>query len=271
MEKKAIGFLDSGVGGLTVVKEAMKQLPNESIYYIGDNARCPYGPRPKEEIVEFTWDLTQFLLTKNIKMLVIACNTATAVALDEIRKRVDIPVVGVILPGSRAAIKYSRNKRIGVIGTVGTIGSNVYEDTLHEKHPDVYTASISCPKFVPLVESNQINTSIAKKVVFESLEPLTKMGLDTLILGCTHYPLLSPLIKKVMGDKVTLIDSGAETVSEVSTILDYYGITASSQEKADKVYRFYTTGSTKMFEEIAANWLEVNDIQVEKAILPKNN
>src|SRR5699024_11302008 len=134
---------------------------------------------------------------------------------------VDIPVVGVILPGSRAAIKYSRNKRIGVIGTVGTIGSNVYEDTLHEKHPDVYTASISCPKFVPLVESNQINTSIAKKVVFESLEPLAKMGLDTLILVCTNYPLLKHHIQNVMGPQVTLVDFGAEAVSEVSTLLDY--------------------------------------------------
>lgn len=270
MEKKAIGFLDSGVGGLTVVKEAMKQLPNESIYYIGDNARCPYGPRPAEEIIQFTWELTQFLLEKNIKMLVIACNTATAVALDEIRRRVSIPVVGVILPGSRAAIKYSKNNRIGVIGTTGTIKSNVYEKTIKEKLPEVYTHSISCPKFVPLVESNQYYTSIAKKVVFESLQPLKNLGLDTLILGCTHYPLLRPLIQNVMGDGVTLVDSGAETVSEVSTILDYHNLSATSDERGLVSHKFYTTGSTKIFQDIASAWLEKTDFQVDKAILAQS-
>ena len=267
MTKKAIGFLDSGVGGLTVVKEAMKQLPNETIYYIGDNARCPYGSRPAEQVIEYTWELTQFLLEKDIKMLVIACNTATAVALDIIRERVDIPVIGVILPGSRAAIKYSNNNRIGVIGTTGTIKSNVYEQTLKEKHNDIYTYSMSCPKFVSLVESNQYNTSIAKKVVYESLQPLKNLNLDTLILGCTHYPLLRPLIQNVMGDSVTLVDSGAETVSEVSTILDYYNI--SEKKKSDEIMKnkFYTTGSTKLFYDIASVWLEMEDIHVEKAIL----
>lgn len=267
MEKKAIGFLDSGVGGLTVVKEAMKQLPNESIIYIGDNARCPYGPRPAEEVLQYTWELTQFLLKKNIKMLVIACNTATAVALEEIRQRVSIPVVGVILPGSRAAIKYSRNNRIGVIGTVGTINSNLYEMTMKNKHPGIYTYSISCPKFVALVESNQYNSSIAKKVVSESLIPLKNKGLDTLILGCTHYPLLRPLIQNVMGDHVKLVDSGAETVSEVSTILDYHHLAAPSEEKERVSYEFYTTGSTKIFSDIGTSWLELDEMKVEKADL----
>lgn len=267
MTKKAIGFLDSGVGGLTVVKEAMKQLPNETIYYIGDNARCPYGPRPAEEVIQYTWELAQFLIEKDIKMLVIACNTATAVALDIIRERVDIPVIGVILPGSRAAIKYSKNNRIGVIGTTGTIKSNVYEKTLKEKHDGIYTYSMSCPKFVSLVESNQFNTPIAKKVVYESLQPLKNQNLDTLILGCTHYPLLRPLIQNVMGDSVTLIDSGAETVSEVSTILDYYNISEKKKSDNKRANKFYTTGSTKLFYDIASVWLEMEDVQVERAIL----
>lgn len=267
MKKKAIGFLDSGVGGLTVVKQAMKQLPNESLYYIGDNARCPYGPRPAEEVVEFTWELTQFLLTKDIKMLVIACNTATAVALDEIRKRVDIPVVGVILPGSRAAIKYSVNNRIGVIGTKGTIESRVYERTIKEKDQAIEVLSLSCPKFVPLVESNQSSSSIAKKVVWESLQPLLKANLDTLILGCTHYPLLRPLIQNVMGDGVTLVDSGAETVSEVSTLLDYFGIAEHAANTSPAEYRFFTTGSVRLFDEIAGEWLGMQNYTVEKAVL----
>ncbi|HEX5351563.1 MAG TPA: glutamate racemase [Trichococcus sp.] len=267
MSKKAIGFIDSGVGGLTVVKQAMKQLPNESIYYLGDSARCPYGPRPKEEVIQYTWEMTQFLLKKDIKMLVIACNTATAAALDIIRERVDIPVVGVINPGSRAAIKHSKNERIAVIGTKGTINSDVYKQTIKDKDKGISVISMSCPKFVPLVESNQYNGSIAKKVVAETLKPLLKESIDTLILGCTHYPLLTPLIQNVMGPCVTLIDSGAETVSEVSTLLDYFRLAESSHNKEASEYRFYTTGSPKLFSDIAENWLGQSNFTVEKVDL----
>lgn len=269
MSKKAIGFIDSGVGGLTVVKQAMKQLPNESIYYLGDSARCPYGPRPKEEVIQYTWEMTQFLLKKDIKMLVIACNTATAAALDIIRERVDIPVIGVINPGSRAAIKHSKNERIAVIGTKGTINSDVYKQTIKDKDKDISVISMSCPKFVPLVESNQYNGSIAKKVVAETLKPLLKESVDTLILGCTHYPLLTPLIQNVMGPGVTLIDSGAETVSEVSTLLDYFRLAESSHNKEASEYRFYTTGSPKLFSDIAENWLGQSNFTIEKIDLLK--
>ena len=267
MSKKAIGFIDSGVGGLTVVKQAIKQLPNESIYYLGDSARCPYGPRPKEEVIQYTWEMTQFLLKKDIKMLVIACNTATAAALDVIRDRVDIPVIGVINPGSRAAIKHSKNERIAVIGTKGTINSDVYKQTIKDKDKGISVISMSCPKFVPLVESNQYNGSIAKKVVAETLKPLLKESIDTLILGCTHYPLLTPLIQNVMGPCVTLIDSGAETVSEVSTLLDYFRLAESSHNKEASEYRFYTTGSPKLFSDIAENWLGQSNFTIEKVDL----
>ena len=267
MSKKAIGFIDSGVGGLTVVKQAMKQLPNESIYYLGDSARCPYGPRPKEEVIQYTWEMTQFLLKKDIKMLVIACNTATAAALDVIRERIDIPVIGVINPGSRAAIKHSKNERIAVIGTKGTIYSDVHKQTIKDKDKGISVISMSCPKFVPLVESNQYNGSIAKKVVAETLKPLLKESVDTLILGCTHYPLLTPLIQNVMGPCVTLIDSGAETVSEVSTLLDYFRLAESSHNKQASEYRFYTTGSPKLFSDIAENWLGQSNFTIEKVDL----
>ena len=267
MSKKAIGFIDSGVGGLTVVKQAMKQLPNESIYYLGDSARFPYGPRPKEEVIQYTWEMTQFLLKKDIKMLVIACNTATAAALDVIRERIDIPVIGVINPGSRAAIKHSKNERIAVIGTKGTINSDVYKQTIKDKDKGISVISMSCPKFVPLVESNQYNGSIAKKVVAETLKPLLKESVDTLILGCTHYPLLTPLIQNVMGPCVTLIDSGAETVSEVSTLLDYFRLAESSHNKQASEYRFYTTGSPKLFSDIAENWLGQSNFTIEKVDL----
>ncbi|WP_080146854.1 glutamate racemase [Marinilactibacillus piezotolerans] len=262
MKKQAIGLLDSGVGGLTVMKEAMKQLPNESFYYIGDTARCPYGPRPEEQVKAFTWDLTRFLLDKNIKMLIIACNTATAAALPELKRVLKIPVIGVILPGSRAAIKTTHQGRIGVIGTEGTIRSEEYRKAIKKKQQQTEVFSQACPKFVPLVESNQFNSAIAKKVVTESLRDLKRQKVDTLVMGCTHYPLLKPLIQNVMGEQVTLIDSGAETVNEVSVLLDYYDL---AEEKTDQPNerKFYTTGSVNMFKDIASSWLKMNEIEVE--------
>lgn len=260
---EAIGFIDSGVGGLTVIKEALKQLPNERLIYLGDTARCPYGPRPVEQIVQFTWEMTNFLLEKNIKMLVIACNTATAVALEEIKKKLTIPVVGVILPGTRAALKATSTKQIGVIGTTGTILSGAYEKSLKNKVPNVHVASLACPKFVPIVESNETNSSVAKKVVAETLHPLRLKHIDTLILGCTHYPLLRSTIQNVMGANVKLIDSGAETVSEVSMLLDYFNI-ANTPAASNEPNQFYTTGSAKMFKEIANEWLGIKSLVVKQ-------
>ncbi|WP_429939825.1 MULTISPECIES: glutamate racemase [unclassified Enterococcus] len=269
-DNRPIGFIDSGVGGLTVVKEALKQLPNENILYLGDTARCPYGPRPAEQVIQYTWEMTNFLIEKGIKMLVIACNTATSVALEEIKKNVNIPVVGVIMPGTRAAVKATKNNRVGVIGTAGTVKSGAYENFLKEKAPELVVDSLACPKFAPLVESNQAHSSVAKKVVAETLAPLLKQNLDTLILGCTHYPLLRPIIKNVMGENVTLIDSGAETVGEVSMLLDYFEI-ANTPKNSTKSRMFYTTGSPKMFQEIAEEWLELNEMDVQHIELGGKN
>lgn len=266
--KQPIGFIDSGVGGLTVVKEAMKQLPNEHIIYLGDTARCPYGPRPADQVIEYTWEMTRFLLQKKIKMLVIACNTATAVALEEIKQQLDIPVVGVILPGTRAAVKATKNRTVGIIGTVGTVQSGAYKQAIITKVPEISVASLACPKFVPIVESNQFQSSVAKKIVAETLLPLKNKKIDTLILGCTHYPLLRPIIQNVMGQQVKLIDSGAETISEVSMLLDYFDIAnTDAQTKAD--YSFYTTGSTVMFDGIAKEWLQGLAVQSEHVELGK--
>lgn len=255
-----IGFIDSGVGGLTVVKEAIKQLPNENIIYLGDTARCPYGPRPAKQVIEYTWQMTKFLLEKNIKMLVIACNTATAVALEEIKAQLDIPVVGVILPGTRAAVKATKNRQIGIIGTAGTIKSSSYEQAIKMKVPEASVTSLACPKFVPIVESNQFQSSVAKKIVAETLLPLQHKKLDTLILGCTHYPLLRPIIQNIMGSHVKLIDSGAETIGEVSMLLDYFDI-ANVNVMSQPDYSFYTTGSTVMFDGIAKEWLASTKVQ----------
>ena len=262
----AIGFIDSGVGGLTVVKEALKQLPNERVFYLGDTARCPYGPRPKEQVIKFTWEMTNFLLDKQIKMLVIACNTATAVALEDIKRKLDIPVIGVILPGSRAALKATDNQKIGIIGTQGTIKSEAYHEAILKKSPQTELAALACPKFVPIVESNQYRSAVAKKVIAETLKPIKEQQVDTLVLGCTHYPLLRPLIQNFMGSEVTLIDSGAETVKDVSTLLDYFDL-AAPPVAGKAVHEFYTTGSVKMFREISENWLNLTEMNIQKANL----
>lgn len=268
-DNRPIGFIDSGVGGLTVVKEALKQLPNENILYVGDTARCPYGPRPAEQVIQFTWEMTNYLVDQGVKMLVIACNTATSVALDEIKAALPIPVIGVILPGTRAALKATKNKRVGVIATLGTVKSGAYESALKEKVPELTVNSLPCPKFVSVVESNEYHSSVAKKIVAETLAPLLTKNLDTLILGCTHYPLLRPIIQNVMGESVTLIDSGAETVGEVSMLLDYFEI-SNNPIPGRTINKFYTTGSPKLFKEIAQDWLPLDELEVEHIELGGN-
>ncbi|MBC2078327.1 glutamate racemase [Listeria booriae] len=259
--KRAIGFIDSGVGGLTVVKEVLKQLPHEQIYYLGDTARCPYGPRDRDEVNQFTWEMTNFLVERNIKMLVIACNTATAAALVDIRATLDIPVIGVIQPGSRAALKATRNNRVGVLGTIGTVQSMAYPKALKGLNRRVEVDSLACPKFVSVVESGEYKSAIAKKIVAESLLPLKSTKIDTIILGCTHYPLLKTLIENFMGSDVAVINSGEETASEVSALLDYHDLL--DQDDNGVQHRFFTTGSVSIFQDIAQDWLDIPDMHVE--------
>lgn len=264
--KQGIGFMDSGVGGLTVAKEALRQLPNEQIIYIGDTARMPYGPRPTEQVKAFTWQMTNFLRSKHVKMIVIACNTATAAALPEIQAALTIPVVGVILAGSQAAIKTTKNHHIGVIGTEGTIKSRAYQQAIKQQAPNTQVTGLACPKFVSLVESNEYKTAVAKKVVAESLAPFDKVPLDTLILGCTHYPLLRPLIQNKMGTQVKLVDPSRETINQVSALLNYNHLAAPTRQPH---HEFYTTGNTEMFQEIADDWLKLTALDVRHIALPE--
>lgn len=250
-----IGVIDSGVGGLTVAKELMRQLPKEEFVYLGDTKRCPYGPRPEEEVVNFTWEMVRFLQQQKIKMLVIACNTATAFTLQQLKEQLDIPVIGVIQPGARSAIKVSKNLHIGVIGTEGTIKSKAYTNALQHINPDIRVNALSCPPFVPLVEQGLFKGDQAEHVVRETLEPMKKANhIDTLILGCTHYPLLRETIQKVMGDDITVISSGDETAQEVSVILDYYG--KLYEGNRPPLHKFYTTGDANLFRDIANTWFE---------------
>lgn len=261
MTKQAIGMIDSGVGGLTVMKEAIKQLPNESFYYVGDTARCPYGPRPLEEVKRFTWQMAHFLMNKNIKMLVIACNTATAAALDELQEQLPIPVIGVIQSGSRAAITSTKTNRVGIIGTEGTVKSEVYPRSIEEENGKVDVFSLACPPFVPLVEENEYTSEKAAKIVEETLLPLKEKELDTLVLGCTHYPILRPLIQQAIGDKVRLIDSGVETVQEVNKLLKEKELESrSTQDSPER--KFYTTGTAENFKTVAEQWLGMSDLTI---------
>lgn len=251
--QQAIAVLDSGVGGLTVVKEVMRQLPREKILYFGDTARTPYGPRPSQEIIQFTREIVDYLSQFQPKMMVIACNTATAVALEDIRNRLSIPVVGVINPGARAAIGKTKTGRIGVIGTEGTIKSGAYEQALHRLSPHVDVVSQACPAFVPLVENGNFRSGETERIVRENLLPLGSRKLDCLILGCTHYPFLAETISETMGPSVTLISSADETAREISTILhENNQLTGSDMTP---VHQFFCSGDTKKFQEIAQTWL----------------
>lgn len=261
--QQAIAILDSGVGGLTVVKEVMRQLPQEKILYFGDTARTPYGPRSQEEVRAFTRQIVRFLTGFHPKMIVIACNTATAAALEDIRKRVSIPVIGVIYPGARAAIKKTRTKVVGVIGTEGTIQSRAYEHALQRISPGIRVISRACPLLVPLVETGRFGTEEAINTVRESLHPLIGEPLDCLILGCTHYPFLQPSISRVMGENVQLISSAEETAREMSAILQDKGRLAKSDVRPR--HEFFCSGDTRMFKRIAQNWLGM-DIQVTPVV-----
>ena len=249
-----IGVMDSGVGGLTVVKEIWRQLPRESIIFYGDSVRCPYGDRNPEEIRALTFRTLDFLVEQGVKMLVIACNTATAVGLEEARRRYDVPVLGVIAPGARAAIAASSNQKIGIIGTQATINSKSYVKSLRQTHYGLEILSQSCPRFVDLVERGLLEEAVALPIVADSLQVFMGSGIDTMILGCTHYPLLAPLINKVMGSDVKLISSAEETARDISHWLTEERL--NRRELGAPVHTFYTSGDVSHFAQIGEAWLE---------------
>ncbi|MGB3261445.1 glutamate racemase [Paenisporosarcina sp.] len=257
-----IGVIDSGVGGLTVVKELMRRLPNEQFLYIGDTARCPYGPRSATEVRKFTWQMAEALKAQSIKMLVVACNTATAVALESLQKYCPFPVVGVIFPGARAAIKATRRSEVCILGTVGTIQSGAYELALKALSSSCHTVPLACPAFVPLVESGEYEGDFAKALVEKTLEPLQKESFDTLILGCTHYPLLQDHIERAVGPHVKVLSSAEETADEVDAILNYYQ--KQREQPSGQPHIFYTTGSIPMFKTIITKWLEIENPTIQQ-------
>jgi glutamate racemase len=268
--ERAIAVIDSGVGGLTVAKEVMRQLPEERIVYVGDNARCPYGSKSPEEIRAYSFQMIDFVMHTPLKALVIACNTATAVMLEEARACLPLPVIGVIEPGARAAVHATRSGHIGVIGTETTIRTKAYERALLRIKPDLHVSGLACPAFVPLVENHMADSPEARRAVKERLAPLVGKELDTLILGCTHYPLLAPVIQEVMGDQVRLINSAEETARELSVQIAATRETGSAWRVTEAArHLFVTSGDADRFRSIAEEWLDCQ-VNVEHYSLVKS-
>jgi glutamate racemase len=233
---KAIGIFDSGVGGLTVLKEIVKSLPQEDTIYLGDTARVPYGTKSPETVIRYSRQITSFLVQRDIKLLVVACNTASAVSLDALKAEFSLPIVGVIEPGARRAAAVTRNGRVGVIGTEGTIKSSAYAKAIKRINPEIEVITRACPLFVPLAEEGWVDNDVARLTARTYLEGMKGAGVDTLVLGCTHYPLLKDVIAEVMGDGVQLVDSAAETAHTVAEILRGRGTLRPAAEKGNHHY-----------------------------------
>ncbi|MFH1062787.1 MAG: glutamate racemase [Candidatus Omnitrophota bacterium] len=246
-DPRPIGIFDSGMGGLTVVKEVMRNLPNEKIVYFGDTARVPYGPKSKETVIRFSIENILFLLKNNVKLIIVACNTASSVALSAIEKNFKVPIMGVIEPGVSEAIRITKNKRIGIIGTKTTVNSLAYEKQIKKIDPRIKVYSSACPLFVPLVEEGWLKTKITKEIVAKYLLPLKNKNIDTIVLGCTHYPLLKPVIKDVLGPNVKLIDSARQVAYQAKYILETQGLlTTKKNTKQPNVY-FYVSDEPDNF------------------------
>ncbi|MEW6571442.1 MAG: glutamate racemase [Nitrospirota bacterium] len=252
-KEKPIGVFDSGVGGLTVLKEIIKVLPDENTIYLGDTARVPYGIRSPHTVTRYSFENTSFLFSKDIKLLVVACNTASSISLAAINKRIPIPVVGVIEPGAEAAVRMTSNKKVGVIGTEATVKSHAYLKAIKNIDPHIDVYSLSCPLFVPLVEEGWTEGEIANLVAKRYLEGFEETGIDTLVLGCTHYPLLKKVISEILGGKVKLIDSAIETAREVRTILMKLGL--KRVQKNASIREFYVTDSPERFLRVGEHFL----------------
>jgi glutamate racemase len=260
-----IGFFDSGIGGLTVVKSVSQLLPNENIIYFGDTARVPYGSKSNDTVIEYSIQAANFLLRKNIKLLVVACNTASAIALKELRRFLTIPVIGMIEPGAKMAVQTTKNNKIGVIGTRATINNKAYTNELQRLNPKLKIYDSPCPLFVPLAEEGWINSKATELIAKEYLLPLKEKEIDTLILGCTHYPILSQVIQKVVGKKVRLIDSGSPASHLVENYLNGRGLMNNSNQIGTS--EFYVSDIPSKFKEVAEIFLGKKITHIHKVEL----
>jgi glutamate racemase len=248
-----IGVFDSGLGGLTVASEIMRQLPTEGLIYFGDTARVPYGPKAPSTVRRYSREIASFLERQGVKAIVVACNTATAHALTALRTELHVPIIGVIEPGARAAVAATQSQNIGVIGTAGTIRSGAYERAIRELAPNARITTQPCPLFVPLVEEGWVDKDATRLIAQEYLRPLVDAQVDTLVLGCTHYPLLKPVLAEVLGPGVRLIDSAAETAAETRRVLADQHI--ASAQATDPLRRFVASDDSNQFLRLGQRFL----------------
>lgn len=245
-----IGLFDSGVGGLTVLRELYRQLPNESVIYFGDTARLPYGMRSPAEILQFVREILFWMTQQGVKMVIMACNTSSALALEAVRAEFDIPILGVILPGARAAVQ--QGQRIGVISTAATASSNAYRHAIQEIDPNAQVWQVGCPEFVPLIENNRIHDPYTRQVAQEYLAPLLEQQIDTLIYGCTHYPHLAPVLKSILPRSVRLIDPAIHVVRAAGQELELLGL---RNTRVALPTQFYVSGCPETFSQLSVQWL----------------
>lgn len=265
-----IGVFDSGVGGLTVMREIMRQLPNENLVYFGDTARVPYGSKSKDTILRYTRQIIHFLQTRHVKAIVIACNTASALTLDIVSREIDIPIIGVVIPGARAAVQETRNRKIGVVGTEATIKSNMYTKLMQEQEPGVTVVGKACPLFVPLVEEGFTKHKITNEVIDIYLNEMKNSGIDTLILGCTHYPLLRSSIREYMGEEIHIVNPAYETAMDLKQLLKERRMENRELGEGEAAhYEFCSSDAPVKFKEFAnsvlpytIDWIE--QINIEK-------
>lgn len=266
MDERKIGVFDSGLGGLTVVREIEKLLPHESIVYFGDIARLPYGSKSKETITEFSHQIMRFLQQQNVKAVIVACGTASSNALEELQKSYDLPIMGVVEPGARAAARATRSGRIGITGTEATIRSGAFERLLKKENSQIQVFNQACPLFVPLVEEGWFEDDVTRQVVRRYLASLKENRVDTVVLGCTHYPLLKKLVQQEMGEEVTLINPSRAVVEEMKAYLEEYGLENGASQGA---YEFYGSDSTEKFSEFGRRVLQLPSLTVKKVSIEK--
>jgi len=253
MNQAPIGIFDSGIGGLTVARALYERLPHESTIYFGDTARVPYGPKSPDTVRRYSLEILHWLLTQGVKAVVIACNTSTAHALEALQAESPVPVIGVIDPGARSAVATPHRGPIGVIGTAGTIASSAYARAIQKAKPGATVEQRACPLFVPLVEEGWFEHPAAELIAREYLDPLKQAGVDVLVLGCTHYPLLKPLLQRIMGSDTRLIDSGEETAGVVAEALRTAGLEAPSSARAS--HRFVVSDDEARFRQVGARFI----------------
>lgn len=270
MDRNApIGVFDSGIGGLTVAREIMRQMPEEHLVYFGDTARVPYGNKSQDTVIRYARQIIRFLRTKEVKAIVIACNTATACALETVERDLDIPIIGVIHAGARAAVEATKNGKIGVIGTEATIRSGVYTEVLTQMDPSIEVTGKPCPLFVPLVEEGLLHDSVTDEIASRYLASLKEKYIDTLVMGCTHYPLLRSTLARLMGEDVTLINPAYETAMELKGLLRENDLTCQPEGREGVKYQFFVSDMAERFKSFATSILpgevkETKKINIEE-------